>query len=69
MPTHKPSSPAAAISFWLLALASSIESEHESRNFLKHLHNAAECDVIVCWVPQLARVPAGGGGTEQSGEF
>jgi hypothetical protein len=26
-----------------------IEFEYESRNFLKHFHNAAECDLIICW--------------------
>ncbi len=26
-----------------------IEFEYESRNFLKHLHDVNECDVIVCW--------------------
>ncbi len=26
-----------------------IEFEHESRNFMKHLHDANECDLIVCW--------------------
>jgi len=26
-----------------------IEFEYESRNFLKHMHEAGECDVIVCW--------------------
>lgn len=26
-----------------------IEFEHESRNFLKHMHEARECDLIVCW--------------------
>jgi hypothetical protein len=26
-----------------------IEFEHESRNFLKHMHLASECDLIVCW--------------------
>jgi hypothetical protein len=26
-----------------------IEFEHESRNFLKHMHKASECDLIVCW--------------------
>jgi Homing endonuclease associated repeat len=26
-----------------------IEFEYESRNFLRHLHNARECDLIVCW--------------------
>jgi hypothetical protein len=26
-----------------------IEFEHESRNFLKHMHDPAGCDLIVCW--------------------
>ncbi len=26
-----------------------IEFEYESRNFLKHRHNARGCDLIVCW--------------------
>jgi Homing endonuclease associated repeat len=26
-----------------------IEFEYESRNFLRHLHDDAECDLIVCW--------------------
>jgi Homing endonuclease associated repeat len=26
-----------------------IEFEYESRNFLKHMHKASECDLIVCW--------------------
>ncbi len=26
-----------------------IEFEYESRNFLKHLHDAKKCDLIVCW--------------------
>jgi hypothetical protein len=26
-----------------------IEFEYESRNFLKHMHDAHECDLIVCW--------------------
>lgn len=26
-----------------------IEFEYESRNFLRHMHEAGECDVIVCW--------------------
>jgi hypothetical protein len=26
-----------------------IEFEYESRNFLLHMHDAAECDLIVCW--------------------
>jgi hypothetical protein len=25
------------------------EFEYESRNFLRHLHNANECDLIICW--------------------
>jgi hypothetical protein len=27
----------------------SIEFEYESRNFLKHMHDPAGCDLIVCW--------------------
>lgn len=26
-----------------------IEFEYESRNFLKHMHDASECDLIICW--------------------
>lgn len=26
-----------------------VEFEYESRNFLKHMHDAKECDLIVCW--------------------
>jgi hypothetical protein len=26
-----------------------IEFEHESRNFLKHMHDVKGCDLIVCW--------------------
>ena len=26
-----------------------IEFEYESKNFVKHLHKAENCDVIVCW--------------------
>jgi len=26
-----------------------IEFEHESRNFLKHMHKVSKCDLIVCW--------------------
>ncbi len=26
-----------------------IEFEYESRNFLKHMHEASRCDAIVCW--------------------
>ncbi|HET9182026.1 MAG TPA: hypothetical protein VFP59_07830 [Candidatus Angelobacter sp.] len=34
-----------------------IEFEYESRNFLKHLHNSAECDLIVCWVHNWPECP------------
>jgi len=26
-----------------------VEFEYESRNFLRHMHEASECDLIVCW--------------------
>jgi len=26
-----------------------IEFEQESRNFLRHMHDVKECDLIVCW--------------------
>lgn len=26
-----------------------IEFEYESRNFLRHMHEASECDLIICW--------------------
>jgi hypothetical protein len=26
-----------------------IEFEYESRNFLRHLHDPSQCDIIVCW--------------------
>ena len=26
-----------------------IEFEHESRNFLKHMHDVKGCDLIICW--------------------
>jgi len=26
-----------------------IELEYESRNFLRHLHDPSQCDIIVCW--------------------
>ena len=26
-----------------------IEFEYESRNFLKHMHEESECDLIICW--------------------
>jgi hypothetical protein len=26
-----------------------IEFEYESRNFLRHMHDASQCDLIICW--------------------
>lgn len=34
-----------------------IEFEYESRNFLKHFHNAEECDLIVCWAHNWPECP------------
>lgn len=34
-----------------------VEFEYESRNFVKHLHNAEECDLIVCWIHNWAECP------------
>jgi hypothetical protein len=34
-----------------------IEFEFESRNFLRHAHCAAECDLIVCWVHNWPECP------------
>ena len=34
-----------------------IEFEYESRNFLKHLHEVKDCDVIVCWVHNWPECP------------
>jgi hypothetical protein len=34
-----------------------IEFEYESRNFLKHMHDAKECDLIVCWKHNWAECP------------
>ena len=34
-----------------------IEFEFESRNFLRHGHNAAKCDLIVCWENNWADAP------------
>jgi Homing endonuclease associated repeat len=34
-----------------------IEFEYESRNFLKHLHRTADCDVIVCWIHNWPACP------------
>jgi hypothetical protein len=34
-----------------------IEFEYESRNFLKHMHEANECDLIVCWTNNWPECP------------
>jgi hypothetical protein len=34
-----------------------IEFEYESRNFLKHMHAASECDLIVCWKDNWPECP------------
>lgn len=34
-----------------------IEFEYESRNFLKHMHDAKGCDVIVCWAHNWPECP------------
>jgi hypothetical protein len=34
-----------------------IELEYESRNFLKHLHDHKECDIIVCWTHNWPECP------------
>jgi hypothetical protein len=34
-----------------------IEFEYESRNFLKHMHVASECDLIVCWKDNWPECP------------
>ncbi|HEY2361313.1 MAG TPA: hypothetical protein VGK36_09375 [Candidatus Angelobacter sp.] len=34
-----------------------IEFEYESRNFVKHYHQAKDCDVIVCWVHNWPECP------------
>lgn len=34
-----------------------VEFEYESRNFLKHLHRAEECDLIVCWIDNWPNCP------------
>jgi ADP-ribose pyrophosphatase YjhB (NUDIX family) len=34
-----------------------IEFEYESRNFLKHLHRAEDCDLIVCWTHNWPKCP------------
>ena len=35
-----------------------IEFEFESRNFIEHGHDPANCDVIVCWIDNLPERPA-----------
>ena len=34
-----------------------IEFEYESRNFLKHFHDAAKCDIVVCWTHNWPECP------------
>ena len=34
-----------------------IEFEYESQNFVRHLHNAEECDLIICWVHNWKKCP------------
>jgi hypothetical protein len=34
-----------------------VEFEYESRNFLRHLHDPKECDLIVCWEHNWAESP------------
>jgi Homing endonuclease associated repeat len=34
-----------------------IEFEYESRNFVKHFHDAAKCDIIVCWTHNWPECP------------
>jgi hypothetical protein len=34
-----------------------VEFEYESQNFVRHLHNAEECDVIVCWLHNWEKCP------------
>ncbi len=34
-----------------------IELEYESRNFLKHGHDPAGCDMIVCWIHNWPECP------------
>jgi hypothetical protein len=34
-----------------------VEFEFESRNFLRHLHRAEDCDVIVCWIHNWEECP------------
>ena len=34
-----------------------IEFEYESRNFLKHFHDASKADIIVCWTHNWPECP------------
>ena len=34
-----------------------IEIEYESRNFVKHMHDASQCDLIVCWTHNWRECP------------
>jgi hypothetical protein len=34
-----------------------IEIEYESRNFVKHMHDASQCDLIVCWTHNWPECP------------
>ena len=34
-----------------------VELEYESRNFLKHGHDAKKCDVIICWIHNWPECP------------
>jgi hypothetical protein len=34
-----------------------IEFEYESKNFLRHFHQARECDLIVCWTHNWPECP------------
>jgi hypothetical protein len=34
-----------------------IEFEYESKNFVKHMHKAENCDVLVCWVHNWPECP------------
>jgi hypothetical protein len=37
-----------------------IEFEYESRNFLKHFHDATKADIIVCWTHNWPELSAAG---------
>jgi len=46
-----------------------VEFEYESRNFLLHKHDPAECDMIVCWVHNWPECPEEIEVLELSGEM